>query len=272
MTKRPTLKVSKTDVAKRQIETAIRLWFFSGDPVSIHTLAAAAHQILHDLGNLENCIVYYNTGPDASSNYFGDTTLNYCCTFPLPNSGLGNITNERSFVNLTNFNFQLQSNSPCINSGKNSNVTTTTDYAGNLRIVGGTVDIGAYKFQSPSSVLSCAWAQQFGLPTDGTADFTDTDDDGLNNWQEWIVGTVPTNSASVLKLFSPSNNVPGLKVCWQSVSGVIYSSPTQHQPHRATDIFRAAEQHCRPGQHDNLHGHHRHERWPLLLPRRRAVR
>ncbi len=48
--KRSTLKVSKTDAAKRQLETAIRLWFFSADPVSIHTLAAAAHQILHDLG------------------------------------------------------------------------------------------------------------------------------------------------------------------------------------------------------------------------------
>jgi hypothetical protein len=50
MTNRPTLKVSKTDAARRQIETAIRLWFFSGDPVSIHTLAAAAHQVLHDIG------------------------------------------------------------------------------------------------------------------------------------------------------------------------------------------------------------------------------
>jgi len=26
------------------------LWFYSGEPVSIHTLAAAAHQVLHDLG------------------------------------------------------------------------------------------------------------------------------------------------------------------------------------------------------------------------------
>jgi hypothetical protein len=50
MSKRPTLKVSKTDAAKRQLETAIRLWFHSGEPVSIHTLAAAAHQILHDIG------------------------------------------------------------------------------------------------------------------------------------------------------------------------------------------------------------------------------
>jgi hypothetical protein len=45
-----TLKVSKTDAAKRQLEAAIRLWFYDGDPVSIHTLAAAAHQVVHDLG------------------------------------------------------------------------------------------------------------------------------------------------------------------------------------------------------------------------------
>lgn len=50
MATRPNLKISKTDAAKRQIETAIRLWFFSCDPVSVHTLTAAAHQILHDIG------------------------------------------------------------------------------------------------------------------------------------------------------------------------------------------------------------------------------
>lgn len=44
------LKISKTDAARRQLEAAIRLWFFDGDPVSVHTLAAAAHQIVHDLG------------------------------------------------------------------------------------------------------------------------------------------------------------------------------------------------------------------------------
>jgi hypothetical protein len=30
-------KVSKLDAAKRQLETAIRLYFSDGDPVSIHT-------------------------------------------------------------------------------------------------------------------------------------------------------------------------------------------------------------------------------------------
>lgn len=45
-----TLKLSKTDAARRQLEAAIRLWFFDGDAVSVHTLAAAAHQLVHDLG------------------------------------------------------------------------------------------------------------------------------------------------------------------------------------------------------------------------------
>src|ERR1035437_242599 len=43
------LPVSKFDAARRQLETAIRLYFSQGDPVSIHTLASAAAQILQDL-------------------------------------------------------------------------------------------------------------------------------------------------------------------------------------------------------------------------------
>jgi hypothetical protein len=175
---------------------------------------------------LNNCIAYYNAAP-SGSNYdiaFGPCTLNYCNTTPLPANGTGNITNEPLFVNLAGGDYHLQSNSPCINSGNNADVTTTTDFDGNPRIVGGTVDIGAYEYQTPTSIISYAWLQQYGFPTDGSADFIDTDGDGMNNWQEWMAGTDPTNPLSVLKMLAPAstNNPSGLAVTWQSVTNRTY--------------------------------------------------
>ncbi len=43
------LRISKIDAARRQLDCAIELWFMDADEVSIHTLAAAAYQIVHDL-------------------------------------------------------------------------------------------------------------------------------------------------------------------------------------------------------------------------------
>jgi hypothetical protein len=169
---------------------------------------------------INNSIVYYNNS--VYGNFYYLTTMNNSCSTPLPYYGSGNITNTPLFVNMAAGDFHLASNSPCINAGNNSFVAGTTDYDGNPRIIGGTVDIGAYEFQSPSSILSYAWAQLYNLTTDGSADFTDSDADGLNNWQEWIAGTNPTNTSSVLKMYFPSNTLLGLKVSWQSVSGKIY--------------------------------------------------
>jgi hypothetical protein len=168
-----------------------------------------------------NSIIYYNAAGNWSRGVsLGVNAIN-CCITPLP-PGAGNITNSPLFVNMAAGNFHLASNSPCINAGNNALVVSATDYGNNPRIVGGTVDIGAYEFQSPTSILSYAWAQQYGLSTDGSADFANPDGDGLNNWQEWIAGTNPTNAASVLKILSPSNSMSGLNVSWQSVSGKTY--------------------------------------------------
>jgi len=46
---RTKIKISKLGVVRRQVETAIRIYFVNGDPVSVHTLAAASLQILVDL-------------------------------------------------------------------------------------------------------------------------------------------------------------------------------------------------------------------------------
>jgi len=46
----PKVLVSKIDAAKRQLNTAIVLFFDDGDVTSIHTLSAAAYQVLQDIG------------------------------------------------------------------------------------------------------------------------------------------------------------------------------------------------------------------------------
>ena len=40
------IHVSKIDAARRQLRTAIRLWFYDHDPVSAHTLVSAAREII----------------------------------------------------------------------------------------------------------------------------------------------------------------------------------------------------------------------------------
>lgn len=46
------ITVTKLDAARRQIETALDLWFHKGDAVSVHTLAGAAHRVVHDIAIL----------------------------------------------------------------------------------------------------------------------------------------------------------------------------------------------------------------------------
>ncbi|MDQ3026990.1 MAG: hypothetical protein M3R58_10890 [Pseudomonadota bacterium] len=41
------LHIHKLDAARRQLQTAITLWFADGDPIAIHTLSFAAYEIIH---------------------------------------------------------------------------------------------------------------------------------------------------------------------------------------------------------------------------------
>jgi hypothetical protein len=43
------LAITKLNAARRQLETAITLWFHDADPISVHTLVMAAHGILRAL-------------------------------------------------------------------------------------------------------------------------------------------------------------------------------------------------------------------------------
>jgi hypothetical protein len=169
---------------------------------------------------LRNSLVYFNMAL-TSTNFDASSQLTNCCTFPPPAIGAGNITNAPLFVNQGAGDFHLLSTSPCVNAGNNSYVTAATDLDGNPRIVGGTVDIGAYEFQSDTGSFA-VWLQQYGFPTNGSADYLDSDGTGMNNWQKWRAGLNPTNAASVLKMTGAVRANPGVAVTWQSVSGITY--------------------------------------------------
>ncbi len=168
-------------------------------------------------GGLRNSIAYYNTPYNIGIYMVVDNS----CTTPF--YGAGNITNAPLFVDTNGWsNLRLKSNSPCINAGNNADVIGTTDLDGRPRIVGGTVDMGAYEFQGPGLSEFIGWLAQYGLPRDGSADYTDRDGDGWNNWQEWRSGTDPINAWSALKMLSPAPGSPGVVVSWESVSGIYY--------------------------------------------------
>jgi hypothetical protein len=171
-------------------------------------------------GTLNNCIVYYNSAPNSPN--YSYSSFNYSCTTPLPSEGTGNITNAPLFVDRLVGNLHLQSSSSCINAGHNTYVTSATDLGGNPRIVSGTVDIGAYEYQGPGSLISYAWLQHYGLPTDGSIDATDSDADGRTTFQEWVADTDPTNALSYFYIEAISKGSPAI-ISFQSSSNRIYT-------------------------------------------------
>jgi hypothetical protein len=182
---------------------------------------------------LTNCIVYFNAATYDGANYsigFPDIyQLHYCCTTPMPANGVGNITNAPFFIDLAAGNFRLQPNSPCIDAGTNVSSMITNDLDGRPRPLDGNADgvaafdIGAYEYQPGVRSEFIGWLSEFGLCTDGSADYADADNDGMNNWQEWIAGTVPTNASSALRLLPPSIGASGILLTWQSVTNRTYS-------------------------------------------------
>ena len=105
--------------------------------------------IYSESGTFTNCILWGN----PSNEYIGNLgVLSYSATSAVL-TGTGNITLASSnsatsgphFVNPSTGDFHLATGSPCINTGLSSANITTTDFEGNQRIVGSSIDMGAYE-------------------------------------------------------------------------------------------------------------------------------
>lgn len=184
---------------------------------TLYNCTLSANRLAASGSTLYNCIAYYSTAAGAA-NYDPSCTFYYSCTTPMPTNGLGNITNAPLFVSPDTGDFHLQATSPCVDAGTNAYALTPTDFDGSPRIVNGTVDMGAYEFQTTGPMTFHAWLQYYGLPTDGSADYIDSDGDGANNWQEWVAGTNPTNFQSAFRVLSTSSSEAGVTLSWQSVT------------------------------------------------------
>ena len=129
-----------------------------------------------------NCIVYYNSGGNYDDTY---TQLNFCCTTPLPSSGIGNVIDPPLFMDMAAGDFRLREDSPCIDAGTNllgfeiwgrdgrgpavvGHVTDSTDFLGNTRFIDGNGDgivawdIGAHEF-IPESLAQVVNIHDLGL-------------------------------------------------------------------------------------------------------------
>jgi hypothetical protein len=170
---------------------------------------------------LTNCIVYFNMAVPPYDNH-GLASFDHCCTTPMPTNGVGNITNAPQFVNYPGGDLRQNGVSPCIDAGDNSAVATSVDLAGYPRITRGTVDMGAYEFPGTNAIGFYGWVQHHGIVIDGTTDYDDPDGDGMNNWQEWVCYTCPTNRLMYLHLTSVVPVGANVTVHWQSACGVTY--------------------------------------------------
>ena len=67
-----------------------------------------------------------------------------------------------------------------------------------------------------------AWLHNYGLPTDGSADYLDTDGDHVNNWQEWQADTSPIDANDLLHITNFIRSGTYNRLSWTSKPTRLY--------------------------------------------------
>jgi hypothetical protein len=108
-------------------------------------------------GSNINCIIYYNINLVGENIYNATSSIySHCCSLPAM-YGEANTSIDPAFVDYPSGNYQLSLDSPCIEGGVVMTwMSGAKDIAGNDRIRGDTVDMGAYEYPL-TRVKSSEW-------------------------------------------------------------------------------------------------------------------
>jgi len=207
-------------------------------------------------GAANNSIVWGNTLPNGTTEGNYNTAaaggapspvFNHSCASPDP--GGANTGDNPMFVNNTG-NFRLRPGSPCIDTGDNTLATWPLDLDGKPRVLGGTVEMGAYEFNNvwyvdikrpdnnsdgngwPTAKKNIQAAANLAAPgdivivNDGTYEFIDAAGKPLrfvsvNGAARTIIDGGGTNYCVRLHNFSPKGSLTGFTIKNGSVYGVL---------------------------------------------------
>ena len=168
-------------------------------------------------GTVSNSIVYNNTGNVGAATPGNDlnTTvgLSYTCASD-GNTSDGNITGDPVFVDLAGEDYHLQASSPAIDAGANQVwMDSAKDLDGNDRILGGTVDMGAYEVDIASLPLSVSFvADVTDVQASSSVVFTATVAGGSGSVTSyaWDFGDGNTDFGATLDVVANTYNTPGV--------------------------------------------------------------
>ncbi len=137
-----------------------------------------------------NTILYNNTAP-SGADYDPSATLAYSRAVPLA-PGTGNIIAYPRFRDPDADNYSLLSHSPCVNTGHSPSAPSGADLAGNTRVQGAAVEMGAYE-HDPAIIDYLGfeqWLHRNALPIDAAGQFAlDHNGDGIPNAFAYAFGT-----------------------------------------------------------------------------------
>ncbi len=167
------------------------------------------------------------TGINAPQIYPGLSANDTLMAWPLL-GGLEKVLTNKTFIG--NLSFQIPSSAQAGQSysvhftGVDGAPGTNADYQ--MESFPGTAWVLSTA-QQPASITSDEWKLHFfgSLGNPSAADNVDADGDGALNWQEYLAGTDPTNSNSVLEFGSSglsTNGTSGVGMIWLTAPGKTY--------------------------------------------------